>query len=381
MLFRKKSAINTTITSQIRISRCSSCGAILQNEDKNEVGYISENRIAKHIEEGTCDRCYNLRHFNTPENEFNADYKKILTKATSTNSLIVYVIDLFAFESSLIPNISSFLGDNLLVILNKRDILPSSLSDEDIISNAQKRLALDKIFPKKILLFSSYSKLNISELFTSMNELRKGKDVYFIGGFLVGKSSIVTEMLRQYKNVTDRMISTIKVENTVLDIMEIPLDENSSMYDTPGIFNPSSMINQLERDTYKYIVPREEIKVQTITLDYNQGVLFGLVAILFVESKTKTTFEISISNEVSLTKIRKDKLERSFNDLYRQNKVVPISQFITSVDNLVRKEIVCPLEGNLHLYIYGFGNLAFKGNGQKISVYLPKNVEVKLLVD
>jgi len=381
MLFRKKDAINATLTSQIRISRCSSCGAILQNENKNEVGYICNDRLDQHIEEGTCDRCYNLRHYNTTSSEFDADYKKILQLATSTNSLIVYVLDLFAFESSLIPNIASYLGDNLIVILNKRDIMMSDVKDEDLINEAKRRLALEKIFPKKILLFSSYAKLNISELFETMNTLRNGKDVYFIGAFLVGKSSIVTEMLRQYKNTTGRMIKTVKMENTILDVMEIPLDENSSMYDTPGIFNPSSMINQLERDVYRYIVPREEIKPYKVTVDSKISLLLGLICSVTVTSASKTELEFCMSNNIMVTKVKSDKLSRSFTELYTQNKIQPKSSLIKSFDDLVKKEVQAPKSGNIRLIIYGLCNILFKGEGQKITIYLPKKVEVKLLVE
>ncbi len=381
MFFKKSNTTKTTLTSQIRISRCSSCGAILQDEQKNEVGYISPSRIEKHIEELTCNRCYNLRHYNASSNEFDADYKKILANAVKSNSLIVLVIDLFSFEPSLIPNISQYLGDNVLVILNKRDVIPSSKDDNTILEESKKRLASEHIYPKKMILFSSYSGLNVKELFDSMNELRKGKDVYFIGSFLVGKSSIVTEMLRQYKNTTDRMIVTKQVEGTVLDVMEIPLDEDSSMYDTPGIYNPSSILNQLERDTYKYIIPREEIKPREIVLEQDQYLMFGGVACLGLETEGKTSIVLNASNSLEINKVKKDKLERSFNSLASNKLGKPSSSLISQLSDLERKEILIPPSGNIKLTIYGLLNMTFKGEGQKIVIYLPKKVNIKVLIN
>lgn len=381
MLFKKTGSSKATLTSQIRISRCSSCGAILQDDNKNEVGYISPSRIEKHIEEMTCDRCYNLRHYNASSNEFDADYKKILANAVKSEALIVYVVDLFSFEPSLIPNISQYLGNNVLVILNKRDLLPASKDDNEILAESKRRLAADHIYPKDIVLFSSYSGLNVEKLFTTMNKLRNGKDVYFIGSFLVGKSSIVTEMLRQYRNETDRMITTKQVEGTVLDVMEIPLDEDSSIYDTPGIYNPSSILNQLERDTYKYIIPREEIKPRDITLEQDQYLIFGGISCLGVESDSKVELILNASNNLEINKIKKDKLERSFNQIASNKLGKPSSSLINQLSDLERKEILIPPSGNIKLIIYGLLNITFKGEGQKIVIYLPKKVNIKVLIN
>lgn len=381
MFFKKNNNSKATITSQIRILRCSSCGAILQDEDKSDVGYISSKRIENHVEEGLCDRCYNLRHYNASNNQFDADYQKILANALKTNSLIVFVIDLFSFEPSLIPNISSYLGDNLIVILNKRDILPKTQTDEEIIDHARKRLNAENIHPKEILIFSSYTKLNIEKLFAMMNQYRNGKDVYFVGAYLVGKSSIVTEMLRQYDNNTTRMITTKQVPGTVLDVMEIPLDETSSMYDTPGIYNPNSAINQLERETYKYIVPREEIQPRKIELDENQFLILGGVACLGNLTDSKTEFTLMASNMLEVTKSKKDKLEKTFEMLISSKQIRPISSQIKSIDDLERKEIQVPPKGHMTLIVFGLYNVRFEANNQKLVVYVPKNVSVRLIID
>ena len=383
MLFKKKETAPTTITSQIRINRCSSCGQILQTDDPKKSGYISPNRLEKHIEEGFCNRCYNLRHFNASNNnEFNADYIKILNKAKNDQALIVYVLDLFSFEPSLIPNIGKYLPDNLIVILNKRDILGPLFNDDKLISDALKRLKVENIIPRKILLFSSITQLNITKLFNIMNEERKGKDVYFIGASLVGKSSIVTEMLRQYVNNTSRMITTKQIEGTYLDVMEIPLDENSSMYDTPGIFNPNSILNQLERNTSKYIVPREEVNLRKIILSKKMGIIAGAIFAFTIESGEKTEYTFRVSNAVDFTIIKLDKLEKTFNNLIATNAVKPISEQIKTLNDLSVQEVEVPnVDKEVTLVIFGLLRITFKGIGQKFKIYLPKNVAIKLLID
>ena len=214
-----------------------------------------------------------------------------------------------------------------------------------------------------------------------MNQYRNGKDVYFVGAYLVGKSSIVTEMLRQYDNTTTRMITTKQVPGTVLDVMEIPLDETSSMYDTPGIYNPNSAINQLERETYKYIVPREEIQPRKIELDENQFLILGGVACLGNLTDSKTEFTLMASNMLEVTKSKKDKLEKTFEMLISSKQIRPISSQIKSIDDLERKEIQVPPKGHMTLIVFGLYNVRFEANNQKLVVYVPKNVSVRLIID
>jgi ribosome biogenesis GTPase YqeH len=372
----------TTLTSQIRIRRCSACGSILQSADPSSSGYISKGRDEKGVENGICDRCYNLRHYNSTENqEFGGDYIKILKKATDGQALVVFVLDLFSLESSLIPNIGQYLGNNVLVVLNKRDVFPKATSDEEIIENAQKRLFLEHIHPQGILLVSAAKQTNIELFLKTMDQLRKGKDVYFIGTSGVGKSSLVNAILRNYTNDTARVISTNTVQGTKLEVMEIPLDDVSSMYDTPGIFNPRSILNQLDRMSFKYIVPREEIKPRSFSSNSGQAFIFGAVAVLeFVEGK-KTDFSFLISDDLAVTRTKSGTLERTFRSLAQTGQAKPVSESIKSLDDLEKKEIAIPASGQMEISVFGLGTISFSGANQRLAIYLPKNVGLKVLAE
>jgi len=70
------------VTSEIKIQRCSSCGAILQISDSKRSGYITPNRYEKGPESGMCDRCYNLSHYNVSgDKNYTPDYLKIVQRA------------------------------------------------------------------------------------------------------------------------------------------------------------------------------------------------------------------------------------------------------------------------------------------------------------
>ena len=218
----------TTLTSQIRIGRCSSCGEILQELNPNAVGYISHARRVKHLDNGLCDRCYSLRHSeNSRAPEFGEDYIKILEKIKESGALAVFVCSIPDLDSSCIQNIGEYLPSNLIVVLNKKDVVGMELDDKQIASSALKRLKAEKIFPSKAIVTSPMKDYHIRELLDLINSMRQGKDVYVLGAYSVGKSSLINAILRKYVNNTSRVISTSQVEGTSLQVMEIPLDDES----------------------------------------------------------------------------------------------------------------------------------------------------------
>ncbi|MCI2068886.1 MAG: GTPase RsgA [Bacilli bacterium] len=370
-----------TLTSQIRIQRCSDCGAILQSEDPSSPGYLSQERVIKKQDQGLCDRCYNLRHYNSPgDPEFGADYIKILKKATTSGALVVYVLDLFTLESSFVPEIGAYLGKNVLVVLNKRDVLPKDEDDNKLIGDAKKRLVLEHIVPTGVMVTSSAKNINIDAFLKEINALRNGKDVYFIGASSVGKSSLVNSILRRYKNETDRVIQTLKVEGTRLEVMEIPLDQESSIFDTPGIYNPKSLLNQVERAAWKYLVPREEIAPRVYLSQPNQAFVFGGVAAFELVSGGKTEFTFAFSNEVAITRTKALNLEKTFASLAQTDQVKPTSAYIKSLSDLEKKEIAIPASGKMELSLFGLGKITFSGANQRIAIYLPPHVGVKAIV-
>jgi ribosome biogenesis GTPase YqeH len=371
-----------TLTSEIRISRCSACGAILQTEDPSAPGYISPKRLESTTDVGFCDRCYNLRHYNSSESPtFGADYIKILKKANEEKALVVYMLDLFAFEGSLIPGIGQYLGSNLLVILNKIDVMPKDSENDKIVSEALRRLSLDHIKPKAILVTSGSKNINLDSLFKKMNELREGKSVYFIGASSVGKSTMINSILRSYKNDTGRVISTSRVEGTALDVMEIPLDETSSMYDTPGIFNSASLLNQIDRFAIKYIVPREVVVPRVFASGSQQAFIFGGIAVFSIEEGVKSEYSFVFSNAISITRTKNGNLEKTFDSLVKAQQAKPISENIRSIKDLDKKEIAIPASGKIQIRIFGFGSILLEGHNQRLSLYVPHNVGVKVLAE
>lgn len=371
--------MNLTVTSQLRLKRCSDCGKLLQTEDPSSSGYISPSRVQSGEESGVCDRCYSLHHYNAPgAPSFGQDYIKILSKAQMDHSLVVYVLDVFFMESSIIKDIAPYL-DNVLVVLNKADIIPDSQNADSIAEDAKRALKGAKIPFNGIMLTSSSTGFHIQELIGEINKMRNGKDVYFIGAAAVGKSSLVNSILRQYHNPTDRVISTKKIEGSSLEVMEIPLDAESSIYDTPGIFNPSSLLNQVERPCLKFLVPRDGIHPRVFQAGSGQSFIFGNVAVFSVLEGGKTSYQFNVSDEVNITRCKYNNIKKTFDFICLSGSVNPVSRRFDSDEKFEQKEIVIPAQGHMVITISGLGKITFEGGNQKVGLLVPKGVRISAM--
>ncbi len=110
--------------------RCYGCGAIIQSADTKKPGYVPESALSK--EKILCQRCYKLMHYHQKMESHltKDDFLRVLQTVGEKDCLVVYIVDLFDFNGSLVPGLMRHIGYNdVLVLANKRDILPKSLKE------------------------------------------------------------------------------------------------------------------------------------------------------------------------------------------------------------------------------------------------------------
>ena len=297
---------------------CYGCGQILQCEDETKMGYVPE-KILETKENILCQRCFKLQHYNTnTETQLvEDDYITILKSIAKEDALLVYVIDVFSFETSLIKNISNYINNQkVLVLANKRDLIPSSVKDEKLLHWIKEKLELNGVKNViDIIMSSGQTNYNIDLILDKINELRENKDVYIIGNANVGKSTFINSLLKNYSNETDKLITTSSFPGTTLNVIRIPLDMNSYIYDTPGIIQKDSMLYAVEPRILKYILPRKEIKPLTFQLKEGQSLLLGGLATFDFKKGKETGFTCYFSSFVKVHRTKLDKKEVTFNSL------------------------------------------------------------------
>ena len=218
--------------------RCYGCGAIIQSEDEKKIGFVPKNALDR--SQVLCKRCFRLKNYHQLQatNLSDDDFLEILNKIGEKDCLVVYLVDLFDFNGSLIQGLVRHINYNdVIVVGNKRDILPRSIKDTKIIHWLRRQLKLEGIKPLDVLLTSGKKNYHLDELMQMIDQYRKGRDVYVVGVTNVGKSSLINSLLKAYSDVQDNLITTSEFPGTTLDLIEIPLDENR-VYSNLEVGNP-----------------------------------------------------------------------------------------------------------------------------------------------
>ena len=183
--------------------KCFGCGAIIQNEDNKLIGYVP--KAAMNNESILCQRCFQLKNYHKLQSTSltKDDFLSILSKIGEKDCLVVYIIDLFDFNGSLIQGLMRHISYNdVLVLANKRDILPKSVKDRKLEHWIRRQLKQEGLQVVDVKITSGKKNLNLDEIYDAIHEYRKGRDVYVVGVTNVGKSTFINSLLMFYKSIT-----------------------------------------------------------------------------------------------------------------------------------------------------------------------------------
>ena len=367
-----------------KIRRCISCGEVLQVENPQEPGFTTPQALQKHVIV-LCEQCFakqNQGHDVLNEPIFNEDFRVILEKARVTKSLIVYLVDLFSYETSFMSEVAEAIRNNpLIIVANKFDILPEKANEEKILEAVKRRAEDADLHPLEYIVASSTKNYKTEEVLKAINKYRGGRNVYIIGAVGSGKSALVNSLLKIYKNPTNFYITTSIYPNTTLEVIEIPLDSRTAMYDTPGLSISNSMIGYFsdEKEVIRTLVPRERIVPRQIIIGTKEVLVFGGVALLEVVNGIRSSYYCYFSNEVKIHRTTSDRAEGFMKSLIRKQQTKPISKKITSSKDFDLYEINVDYGGNrefVDISIAGLGWISFKDRRQTIRIYVPKGVSI-----
>ena len=365
-----------------KIKRCSHCGAVLQSTDKNKKGYISIDFESYPLESILyCDTCIEHMRINADNVSQNVskDVLYILRDAIATDALIVYVIDLFLFNGSLKKElIHKIKRNDVLVIGSKRDLLPEKADDEQIKQFIKDAFVEAGVEPVDIVLVSASKNYQTDLLKETIAKCRKKHDVYMIGSTLSGKSTLIDKILMNYENKTRKQIHSEIYPNTNSKVMHIPLDNSSSLYELPGLELDDTVIGLVEKNLWKYIIPKKEIKPRKFRLSEGESIVVGgLGAISMQEGKTTDT-TAWFAETVEIKKMSSKSTELFFKTNLVRKELRPVSEVITSFKNFDLYEIVMPEDNEMHdIGVKGLGWFSFKGLGQRIRCLLPRGAAVR----
>lgn len=356
---------------------CLGCGALLQSEAENKIGYIPASSLEK--EQLLCRRCFKLRHYNTNETVSleSEDFLKMVSEISKTDSLVVHVIDLFDVDGTLLKSLHRIVGNNPIILVgNKVDLLPKStnkrrLKDWLLRSAKEANLKVSDVF-----LVSAERNYQLDDVAIRMEEMRKQKDIHVVGVTNVGKSTFINRFIERSLGEKET-ITTSYFPGTTLGFIEIPLDKNSALIDTPGIINDHQIAHHISKKDLKIITPKKEVKSRNYQLNHEQTLFIGgLVRMDFVKGD-RQTFVCYFSNGLS---IHRTKLEKA-SSLYEKQ----LGELLSPPDKET-KDLLPPLvkhsykikEANTDIVIAGLGWITILKGNVTVDIHSPKGVTVNL---
>ncbi|MBM7651713.1 ribosome biogenesis GTPase YqeH [Neobacillus cucumis] len=353
---------------------CMGCGVKVQTENPNEMGYAPLSALEK--EAIICQRCFRLKHYNEVQDVSltDDDFLKILNEVGKTDALIVMIVDIFDFNGSWLPGLHRFVGNNKVVLVgNKVDLLPKSVKHHKLVQwmkNESKELGLR---PEEIFLVSAAKGLNIRDTAAAIDELRNGKDVYVVGCTNVGKSTFINRIIKEVTGEQD-VITTSHFPGTTLDIIKIPLDDEKSLIDTPGIINHHQMAHFIDKKDLKIITPKKEIKPKVFQLNEGQTLFFGGLARFDYISGGRRSFVCYVSNEINIHRTKIENAESLYENHLGEMLSPPGPEDLETFPPLVKQEFTIK-EAKTDIVFSGLGWITVNEPGAKVAAYVPKGVQ------
>ena len=264
------------------MNNCLGCGSKLQSIDSSKEGYIRENNISSKL----CERCFRIRNYGEYKTvvKDNNDFEPILKKIGTTNSLVILVIDLFMMNKDF-DVLTKNLNNDILLVFTKRDVLPKIVNDQKFIEYA-KNLGIDY---KDIVITSSNKNYGLDLLMEKINQYKKDKNVYVIGYTNAGKSTLINKIIYNYSNL-DRTITTSILPSTTINSVEININDDLTLIDTPGLIDNNSLINIVDVKMLKRILPNKEIKPITYQIKSKQTIFVDELVRIDLNDKNNLIF-------------------------------------------------------------------------------------------
>ena len=275
------------------MNKCLGCGATLQSIDSKQEGYIHESAKNPNL----CERCFRIQHYNEYKRvtKENSEFIHNLEQIKQSGDLTILVIDIFQMNQN-IKTMIEHCSKELIVVWTKRDVLPLSVSDEKLkeYTNVLGIHALDTI------VVSANKNSGLDTLYELIQRYKKSKYVYIIGYTNAGKSTLINHLITHYSDL-EQTITTSMLSSTTLGNIEIPLQEDLILIDTPGVLEEGNICEQVDVSDLKKILPKKEIKPITYQIKAKQSI--------WIESWVRIDTE---SNNLTLYFSNQLKIERTF---------------------------------------------------------------------
>jgi hypothetical protein len=314
--------------------KCTGCGAILQDTNPDNIGYIPKNKL----ETATyCQRCYKIKYYNQKSITILDNINDtILKKVNNKKNIFVYfLIDFINISQEVLDTYNSIKAEKCFVI-SKTDTIPPYIKKEKLINNLKDIYNIKE----EIILLSSLKNLNVKSILWRLND--KGyKEGFIVGYANSGKSSLINKICDTF-GIEGTSITTSSAPNTTVDFIKIKV-EDLTIYDSPGFVYNSYFYNPGEFELIKRCSPKPPLKPITYQLKS--------IASILIEDRVRISS--SINNNLTL---------------YSSNNIIIDKVYDNNKKLLDANKIELDIPNNSDLIIKGLGFINIKKEC-KLTIY------------
>ncbi|MCG3400962.1 ribosome biogenesis GTPase YqeH [Staphylococcus massiliensis] len=356
--------------------KCIGCGATLQSEDPKKSGYVPAHNIGK--EDVICKRCFRLKHYNEVQDVGmdSEDFLDLLTGLSDKKGIVVNVVDIFDFEGSFIHAIKRIVGNKPIILAaNKIDLLPKQINKRRVTEWIKRTARSYGLETEAVVLLSAEKNIGLETLLETIEKYRGQDDVYIVGTTNVGKSTLINKLIETSVGEKD-VVTTSRFPGTTLDMIDIPLNDDSFMFDTPGIIQEHQMTHLVSDKELKIIMPKKEIKQRVFQLNEGQTLYFGGLARIDYHEGGKRPLVCYFSNELHIHRTKTENADRLWETKLGDVLEPPKDPSQFNLDQIKTVK----LETGKHkkdVMISGLGFITIE-SGAKFVVKVPRNVDVTL---
>ena len=273
--------------------KCSGCGYSLQNDDPTKLGYVPK---TKSKNPNLCERCFKIIHYNDAKVvSLPIEQNKIINVVNKSNNHVLFLIDFLNINQKTIDVYHKIKRPKTLVI-SKSDIIPKYINVNKIVNWLKEYYSVDD----DIIFTSSLKNKNINLLINYLNNKEINK-TYLLGFTNTGKSSLVNAITSKYE-LNNRAITTSIVPNTTLDFMNIKINDNLTIIDSPGFTLKNNIYDFNDLNFIKKINPKKFLKPITYQMKPKSSIIID-DKIRIENDDNKNSFTIYTSNQISFTKV------------------------------------------------------------------------------
>ena len=330
---------------------CMGCGALLQTNDPDSNGY------AKSLDHTFCQSCFRLRHyrdFKHVRSEVNTD--KTLEFIENFEGHIFWIVDVMQLNQSLHSGLIRALSKkDVVLVVNKRDLLPQAVYDEKLKRNILSLLKDYKITLMDVVFVSANKRMTLKPLWPYLEDA----SVAFVGCINAGKSSLLNTLLGE------DVLSVSPVSNTTAEIIRIET-EDFEVYDTPGFIKESKIHEKLNDETLTQLAPTKTIKPTVIQIYEPQTIMLGNLGYIEIIPEAQLNFISYLPFEVK--RVKPDRADANLNIKH---------SFM--IDNPVYKTKYWPkVHERVDLEIFDIGFVSIQGEYKQLKTVMDENAELIL---